>query len=137
MAGKGAAIAHKIPGFGAILAFTDVRRWVSLMRRIGVERATLGFHAEADALKGLMKEIGFRKWAKFWHYGRTQISLQVRLFVEQVYSDLGKPWSDMITGFGPLTEVIISPDVLMKERAARRKQLNAQLLRTRSRKNDL
>lgn len=130
----GIGIAKKIPGFGAIVSVVDVRRWVSLLRRIGVDRLTAGYLAEARALKDLMLETGFRKWAKFWHYGRTQISLQMRLFSEQVYSDLGDPWSSMITGFGPMTKKVISPKVLEKERRLRAIQKSNALKRAKERR---
>lgn len=103
----GGSLARSIPGVGTLLGATSVRRWVAELRTFGIKRLADGYVAEAGALKDLMKETGIREWARFWHYGRTQISLQMRLFAEQVYSDLGKPWSDLVTGFGPLKGLII------------------------------
>ena len=135
MAAAGASLASKIPGLGPIIDVLSVRRWVRFLRNLGIERYTRGFTAEANALKALMKETGFRKWAKFWHYGRTQISLQMRLFAEQVYSDLGEPWSSMITGFGPMTKKVISPKVLAKERSLRAIQKSNAIQRAKERRN--
>ena len=118
MAG-GVDVAKKIPLVSTVLGAVSVRRWVAELRRWGIGRLTRGYDAEANSLKVLMKETGFRKWAKFWHYGRTQISLQMRLFAEQVYSDKGFPWSELVTGFGPLTEVVMDPEVRAREIRAR------------------
>ena len=100
----GASIARKIPGIGTILSAVGIRAWVTELRTFGISRLTSGYNAEAQSLKDLMKETGILKWARFWHYGRTQIPLTKRLFAEQVFSDLGKPWSDLITGFGPIVQ---------------------------------
>ena len=106
MAAAGASLARKIPGVGTILSSLGVRRWVAELRRWGISRLSRAMAAEAASLKTLMIETGIVRWADFWHYGRTQISLQMRLFAEQVYSDMGPPWSDLITGFGPITKSI-------------------------------
>lgn len=102
----GEGLASRIPGLGTLLGAVSVRAWVRELRAFGIKRLTDGYTAEANALKQLMKETGVKDWARFWHYGRTQISLQMRLFAEQVYSDLGKPWSELVTGFGPLKGII-------------------------------
>ena len=108
MAAAGIGIARKIPGVGTVLGAHVVRTWVTQLRAWGIARLSRGYAAEASSLKTLMKETGIVRWADFWHYGRTQISLQMRLFAEQVYSDMGPPWSDLITGFGPITKSIRS-----------------------------
>ena len=98
----GSSFARKIPGIGTILSAVGIRAWVAELRAFGISRLTDGYNTEAAALKHLMTETGFIRWARFWHYGRTQIPLTKRLFAEQVFSDLGKPWSDLVTGFGVL-----------------------------------
>jgi len=37
-----------------------------------------------------------------WTFTRTQISLQLRLLVEQIFYDLGQPWRKLVTGFRPV-----------------------------------
>lgn len=98
----GESIARRIPGIGTIFSSVSVRAWVVELRAFGIGRLSRALDHEATAVKKLLLETKFLKWARFWHYGRTQISLQMRLFVEQVYSDLGEPWSDLVTGFGPI-----------------------------------
>ncbi len=107
----GASIAGKIPGIGTITSLVGIRAWVIELRAFGISRYTDGLAAEARALKGLMKETGFKEWARFWHYGRTTIPLTKRLFAEQVFSDLGKPWSQLVTGFGPIRGIIDTAEI--------------------------
>ena len=122
----GQGIASQIPGIGTLGAVTRIRRWIHEFRAFGFDRMDSAVHAERDSAVHLIKEVGFRKWARFWHYGRTLIDLQSRLFFEQIYSDLGKPWSDLVTGFGPVTAIVISPKVLAREKKARLEQQRAQ-----------
>jgi len=105
MAGSIAGLVKQIPGFGRIATSHALRRWARELRLFGVVRQANIFSAERDAVVDLIEESGFRQWAKFWHYGRTQISLTTRLFIEQIYSDLGEPWSQLITGFGPIKKI--------------------------------
>ncbi len=95
----------KVPLVGDVLGRFVIRGWVRRLRIFGVDRAHIALAAERDAVVHLIQEVGFRKWSRYWHYGRTQISLTTRLFVEQVYSDLGDPWSQLITGFGPIKKI--------------------------------
>lgn len=37
-----------------------------------------------------------------WAYVRTVISLQLRIVIEQIFWDMGKPWSQLVTGFKPV-----------------------------------
>lgn len=42
-------------------------------------------------------------FAKRWMWMRNWLPLQLRLFLEQVFWRLGKPYTDLITGFGPIS----------------------------------
>ena len=83
------------------LAFLELGRWLDAVRR-HFDRYDSATSAAGDNVKAVLKKIGFRRWEHFWHYGRQLIPLQHRLLIEQVYSDLGSPWSDLVTGFGAL-----------------------------------
>ena len=56
----------------------------------------------ADEVRFFLQGVGFREWSEYWHIGRQLISLQHRLLFEQVYSDMGEPWSKLVTGFGTI-----------------------------------
>lgn len=102
----GEGLARRIPGVSTLVSITSVRIWVAELRAFGLGRLTDGLRAERDSLVQLMDDTGFEKWARFWHYGRTMIPLTMRLFCEQVFSDRGKPWSELVTGFGPIRGII-------------------------------
>ena len=104
------AILKRIPGAADVaslaiptdLAVAELRHFLAI---VAGER----FDHNSSLLINLAKEvasrlgaIGYGRWARFWHYGRQLISLQHRLFIEQVYSDMGEPWSGLVTGFGTL-----------------------------------
>ena len=107
------------------LQFVDLGRWLDAVRR-HFDRYSSATNAAGDNVKAILKKIGIRRWSRFWHYGRQLIPLQHRLLIEQVYSDLGEPWSQFLTGFGPLTDLVIDGDTLERERAVRAPQRAAQ-----------
>ncbi len=102
----GEGLARKVPGLGTILGHVGVRAWVAELKAFGLSRLIDAQVAESNALKTFSRDEGFDRIAAWWHYGRTQISLQMRLYAEQVFSDMGKPWSDLISGFGPIRGII-------------------------------
>lgn len=46
--------------------------------------------------------MGYESFRRMWKYGRLAIPLQVRLLVEQVLYEKGRPWSALCTGFQPV-----------------------------------
>lgn len=63
----------------------------------------------SDLLRGLgggvraaLDDLGYDRFRQFWVPGRLIVSLQLRLFVESVLFSMGKPWSDLVSGFKPL-----------------------------------
>ena len=105
-----AAVAEKVGaliGTGADplpIAIGQLRLW---MRNVSgkIDRYSQMLEDTSKEVSATLKTIGFVRWAGFWHIGRQLISLQQRLLLEQIYSDMGKPWSDLITGFGPLSRL--------------------------------
>jgi len=57
-------------------------------------------------------------FAPMWIVARTLISLQARLYVEQVLFSLGKPWSDLIAGFKPAEGPYFGPTTVVGEKKA-------------------
>ena len=103
-AAAGAVVSGTGNVFGLTIAVSKLRLWMDLTRRrIDSHNALLSGFAQETITT--LRSIGFKKWAAFWHYGRQLISLQERLLLEQVYSDMGKPWSSLLTGFGPLARL--------------------------------
>lgn len=92
----------RIPNIPVVVG--ELRVWLDLTRR-GIDAAVAALDGLVQETTRTLKSIGFQKWAKYWHVGRQLISLQQRLLLEQIYSDMGEPWSDLITGFGPLARV--------------------------------
>ncbi len=56
----------------------------------------------ARKLADAMSKSGHRRVAEFWKTRRLTVSLQLRLYVEAVLFSMGKPWSDLVSGFKPL-----------------------------------
>lgn len=106
MALAGAGIAgNLLSGIPNIpLVVGKFRAWMDLTRR-GIDASTDSLAGLAQETSKTLRSIGFKKWATYWHIGRQLIPLQHRLLMEQIYSDMGTPWSDLITGFGPLARV--------------------------------
>ena len=99
----------KLLGLDTAQQIGMIHVWVKRLSRT-IRLDTAGLVGAAQAVADLLEDMGFGRWARYWHYGRSTISLQHRLFVEQVYSDLGEPWSKLVTGFGSIVEGgIVSP----------------------------
>lgn len=56
----------------------------------------------ARSLAESMSRRGYTKVAEFWKTRRLTVNLQLRLYVEAVLFSMGKPWSDLVSGFKPL-----------------------------------
>ena len=106
-AGLGSGITKliRVPGVSAFVdlaeAIAAVRGWLHHLRG-NLRRDTDALLTTTDEVKTYLREVGFARFNRYWHYGRQLISLQHRLLVEQVFSDLGPPWSEFVTGFGVL-----------------------------------
>ena len=59
----GAAI-RSLPGIGPVVGALGVRSWVLQLRGWGVNRLAGGQLAEAQALKDLLNETGFKNWSR-------------------------------------------------------------------------
>ena len=109
--GSGFAKLVRIPGVSAFVdivnAVAEIRGWLAHLR-VNLKRDTDGLLTTADEIKQYLRGVGIERWARYWHYGRQLISLQHRLFLEQVYSDLGGEWGKLVTGFGPLKKGRVS-----------------------------
>lgn len=113
------------------VATLATRRWLGrTMLRFGHNTRLLV--ATADAIKKTLRSVGFLKWERFWHYGRQLIPLQRRLLMEQIYSDMGEPWSILVTGFGSIEDwkakarAMLPSERKARDRARRKKKtLNA------------
>ena len=53
-------------------------------------------------VRDVCRSIGYERFERFWIPWRLMVSLQVRLFVETVLFSMGKPWSELVSGFKPL-----------------------------------
>lgn len=49
------------------------------------------------------KDYGFAEFSACWRYLRLGLDLQSRLLIEQILWDWGKPWSNLDTGFRPVS----------------------------------
>ena len=52
-----------------------------------------------------LRSIGYAKFRRYWRVGRLLVGLQTRLFVEEVMTFMGRPWSDLKTGFDTISSV--------------------------------
>ena len=125
------AVGGVVAGSRRVLDLTitiqEFRLWMDLTRRrIDSYHALLtDFQKETETT---LRSIGYRRWSEFWHIGRQMIGLQQRLLIEQVYSDMGKPWSDLITGFGPLARRVdktVITDSAARYRARKKEESEA------------
>lgn len=53
-------------------------------------------------VRNAARAIGYDRFERLWIPWRLMVSLQVRLFVETVLFSMGKPWSELVSGFKPL-----------------------------------
>lgn len=56
----------------------------------------------ARRLADSISKRGWPKFAQYWKVRRLSVTLQLRLYVEAVLFSMGKPWSDLVSGFKPL-----------------------------------
>ena len=49
-----------------------------------------------------IRRIGHSRFEMFWIPYRLLIGLQMRLWIETILFSMGKPWSDLVSGFKPL-----------------------------------
>lgn len=98
----------RVPGISAFIdlaqQIAEVRGWLHHLRG-NLKRDTSALLTTADEIKAYLRDVGFERFGQYWHYGRQLISLQHRLLVEQVFSDMGEPWSELVTGFGALKSI--------------------------------
>ncbi len=99
----------RIPYVGSFVdlanAISGIRQWLHHLRGY-LKRDTDALLTTADEIKTYLNEVGYERWGRYWHYGRQLISLQHRLLVEQIFSDMGEPWSELVTGFGALPGLV-------------------------------
>ena len=58
--------------------------------------------AMGRSVRDAVRRLGIENFERFWIPGRLLVSLQIRLFVETVLFSMGKPWSELVSGFKPL-----------------------------------
>ena len=58
-----------------------------------------------DNTQKALRHIGYPRFRKYWRVGRLLVGLQTRLFVEEVMTFMGRPWSDLKTGFDTISSV--------------------------------
>ena len=71
-----------------------------------------------------LRSIGYAKFRKYWRVGRLLVGLQTRLFVEEVMTFMGKPWSQLKTGFDTISQQ--GEGSLSQREASRRRREDAQ-----------
>lgn len=54
------------------------------------------------AIRDGIVDLGYQRFSRFWIPMRLTVGLQLRLFVETVLFSMGKPWSELVSGFKPL-----------------------------------
>lgn len=75
-----------------------------------------------ENLELALRHVGFAKFRQYWRVGRLLVSLQTRLFVEEVMTFMGSPWDGLKTGFDTISQVgegkRLSPTEIARRRAA-------------------
>lgn len=67
-----------------------------------VRIATAQSKSRATRLARAISGRGIAVFGRYWVAHRLAVSLQLRLWVESVLFSMGKPWSDLVSGFKPL-----------------------------------
>lgn len=80
----------------------DVAFSIDLHRFSDIQNATKVMRQRARLLMKAARSQGFTTVKGNWRWLRLNVSLQFRLFAEQVFWVMGKPWSSLITGFKPI-----------------------------------
>lgn len=58
--------------------------------------------ARARRMADAISKRGYPKFSEYWKTKRLGVSLQMRLYTEAILFSMGKPWSDLVSGFKPL-----------------------------------
>lgn len=82
-----------------------------------------------DNTRQALESIGYAKFRIYWRVGRLLVGLQTRLFVEEVMTFMGKPWSNLKTGFDSISQVAEGKGPSGPEKARRKRQDDAQAKR--------
>lgn len=81
----------------------EIERLILLMRsRYSVDSRYRVLHNHAFKIRSAALMLNYQRFKRFWILYRLSVNLQVRLFVEAVMFSMGKPWSDLVSGFKPL-----------------------------------
>ena len=67
-----------------------------------VRVATATAKARMTRMAKAIKALGEKRFRAFWIPQRLAVDLQMRLYVETVLFSMGKPWSELVSGFKPL-----------------------------------
>ena len=70
-------------------------------------------------ISAMLDEMTPEEFQGEWQWARMLVPLQLRLIVEQVLWNRGRPWKDLITGFLPMKK-IKRQRALKSERSSRR-----------------
>ncbi len=92
-----------IPLVGGFLSLGDVSSWLIGLK--GIDQTMSTYQKLWDNIEGALRHIGFPKFRMYWRVGRLLVSLPTRLLVEEVLTYMGRPWSDLKTGFDTISSV--------------------------------
>lgn len=96
----------RIPFLGHVARGLAIKRVVTELGNDTIRRRVTDLNLSvASQVSKAMDKAGYVEFARYWVYARLGVDLQTRLFIEQVASNKGKPWSDVVTGFGVLRMV--------------------------------
>lgn len=97
----------RLPGILGVTAYALKLRGVvaSIANDYSRNRMADLLSSVAAEFSRVCDKVGFVKMVRFWTYYRLTADLQARLFFEQVFSNKGPPWSNLVTGFGPIRKL--------------------------------
>ncbi len=95
-----------IPGLDLLSTGVDVAvavQWV----KSGLYGADLIVRRADDLVRHLrsLPRKEFYEFVRRWKYARQLVSLQIRLWIEQVFTDAGGHWEQLVTGFKSVRDV--------------------------------
>ena len=86
-----------IPGVSTLLRSSKLAEFAGWL--LHYDGTLTALRNQSRNVARMVTRVPFVKFVEMWKWMRMTIDLQTRLYLEQVFTELGKPYSDLVTGF--------------------------------------
>ena len=89
-----------IPGVSTLLRSSKLVEFTGWL--LHYDGTLTALRNQSSKLARIVVRVPFVKFVEIWKWMRMTIDLQTRLYLEQVFTELGPPYSDLVTQFKPI-----------------------------------